>query len=392
MYNPNADFFDEDKTIPNPDNIEKLKRLYPNQYPYLEIVSTDIYGNPEEVIMNPYPWLEPAYGYSGYWKIPNYSNYIIDEHGNIFNDIYNRYLIPQENARGYKTISLYDDQGNVKELLIHRLVASLFIPESRDITKLQVNHIDNNHLNNHVSNLEWCTQKENINHYYQNYSDRRWIKTEVRNIHTGEIFVFRNRVEASNFLNKPNKDWIEWVLSNPETRIWEGTYQIRKMPDPYYGFPIPTEDDIAIASYNIGTSNKIDLRNCLTGEVIHFERQIDCCNYLNLSAPALSTWINNTNQNVFYWNNCIWQVKNNPNLDWFPVSDPYLQLSQEQQFEPVKVIYPDGRFEIYLQAAECAKTHGLRANTLNERLKLNNPNKFWKDGKAYVRYKNFPGY
>ena len=69
-----------------------------------------------------------------------------------------------------------------------------------------------------------------------------------------------------------------------------------------------------------------------------------------------------------------------------------MQLRQDQQFEPVKVIYPDGKFEIYFSAAECANAHGLLKTTLNERLKMNNPNKFWKDGKAYVHYRNHPGY
>ncbi len=45
---------------------------------------------------------------------------------------------------------------------IHRLVARAFIPT--DDYSLYVNHIDGNKLNNHVSNLEWCTPKENAEH------------------------------------------------------------------------------------------------------------------------------------------------------------------------------------------------------------------------------------
>lgn len=52
-----------------------------------------------------------------------------------------------------------------KEFKIHRLVAIAFIPNPKN--KPFINHIDGNPLNNHVSNLEWCTPSENVQHSYE---------------------------------------------------------------------------------------------------------------------------------------------------------------------------------------------------------------------------------
>lgn len=67
---------------------------------------------------------------------------------------------------GYYKIRLTDKEGKGKEYKIHRLVAFAFIPNPEN--KPNINHIDGNPINNHVSNLEWCTQSENVYHAYEN--------------------------------------------------------------------------------------------------------------------------------------------------------------------------------------------------------------------------------
>lgn len=66
-----------------------------------------------------------------------------------------------ENTQGYKRVALQKD-GKGKHFSVHRLVATAFIPNPEN--KPSINHIDNQRDNNCVTNLEWCTAKENLEH------------------------------------------------------------------------------------------------------------------------------------------------------------------------------------------------------------------------------------
>lgn len=70
-------------------------------------------------------------------------------------------LIQEQSNRGYKRVTL-SKNGKVEKLSIHRLVAKAFIPNPDN--KPHINHIDGDKKNNILSNLEWCTQSENMLH------------------------------------------------------------------------------------------------------------------------------------------------------------------------------------------------------------------------------------
>jgi hypothetical protein len=74
-------------------------------------------------------------------------------------------LKPTLDKYGYPYVVLYDSNFK-KTLYIHRIVAIAFIPNPEN--KLEVNHKDLNKENNNVSNLEWNTRIENMNHYKLN--------------------------------------------------------------------------------------------------------------------------------------------------------------------------------------------------------------------------------
>lgn len=67
----------------------------------------------------------------------------------------------QVSKHGYNVITLWNSKIP-KQFKVHRLVAVAFIDNLDNLP--QVNHIDENKLNNKVENLEWCTALENNLH------------------------------------------------------------------------------------------------------------------------------------------------------------------------------------------------------------------------------------
>jgi hypothetical protein len=102
------------------------------------------------------------------WKdIPEYEGlYQVSNFGNVKSLNYKRsgkekILKPQPNNKGYLRIGL-SKNGNSTLFFVHRLVASVFLKNDNNLPI--INHKDENPLNNHVDNLEWCTHEYNMNY------------------------------------------------------------------------------------------------------------------------------------------------------------------------------------------------------------------------------------
>lgn len=97
--------------------------------------------------------------------IPGYEGiYEIDTSGNVYSLATNKIKKPYS-VNGYLKQSLRDKDHKESKKFVHRLVAEVFIPNPEGLP--EVNHKDCNKSNNSVSNLEWCTRRENLQHAWR---------------------------------------------------------------------------------------------------------------------------------------------------------------------------------------------------------------------------------
>ena len=94
--------------------------------------------------------------------IPDFPNYTICKDGIVMGKAEKKQTLGKN---GYRYVTLYANNQS-KKLYIHRLLAELYIPNPE--CKRTVNHIDGNKQNNCLTNIEWHTDSENIQHAYDN--------------------------------------------------------------------------------------------------------------------------------------------------------------------------------------------------------------------------------
>lgn len=101
-----------------------------------------------------------------------------------------KFLSPKNNGNGYLYVGLQKN-GMVKYIGIHRLVAIAFI--ANPLNKKYVNHIDTNKKNNNVSNLEWCTAKENCLHTIKSGHSTTGIKNPNNKLTEKQVLEIREK-------------------------------------------------------------------------------------------------------------------------------------------------------------------------------------------------------
>jgi hypothetical protein len=142
-------------------------------------------------------------GYEGYYEVSDVGNVRRCARTYTNKGCNGKSFLPQRNKnlssdkRGYKRVMLFKDMQH-KTYQVHRLVGFAFIPNPGN--KPEINHIDGNASNNEVSNLEWCTSKENKEHfskYLLPLMNRKRIVIESKKFNWDDIRAIRSSTKTN---------------------------------------------------------------------------------------------------------------------------------------------------------------------------------------------------
>lgn len=92
--------------------------------------------------------------------------YQVSSMGRVWSVRAQKYLTGTVSASGYVYVHLTALNGKRKKERLHRLVAIAFLDNPEELP--QVNHKDENKLNNCIDNLEWCSAAYNCNYGTRN--------------------------------------------------------------------------------------------------------------------------------------------------------------------------------------------------------------------------------
>ena len=127
--------------------------------------------------------VRPVPGYEGHYEVDTFGNVFSLKRGR-------RMQMSPAIARGYLRLQIFKD-GNFKTMAVHVLVAMAFLDHTPCGHEIEVDHIDQNRLNNRLSNLRTVVQPLNgLNRKVQDRNQSgvtgviwsKWVKKWIASI------------------------------------------------------------------------------------------------------------------------------------------------------------------------------------------------------------------
>ena len=122
----------------------------------------------------------------------DFTNYVIYSNGAVINKTTNRRIAQTQcKSTGYFMVSLWNNNKR-RSCTLHRLLALAFLDNPRNST--EVNHKDGNKANNDLSNLEWVSHRENLQHavntglHSPKFTKRADVRKKIVCCNDGKVF------------------------------------------------------------------------------------------------------------------------------------------------------------------------------------------------------------
>lgn len=159
-------------------------------------------------------------GYEGRYQVSNLGNVKSLNYNNLGHE---RNLKLKKNPCGYFIVHLYGETKDEYKT-VHRLVAECFLKNENNFP--QINHKDENKLNNNFDNLEWCDNRYNTIYSIKKHPERYKGNGKYKRKCNGRLGLRKSYKQTRKVLQKDINGKIIGEYENPrEVSIQKGYNQ-----------------------------------------------------------------------------------------------------------------------------------------------------------------------
>lgn len=303
-----------------------------------------------------FTWFEPE-GFPGgthplgtWFTIPGYEDYEIT-----FTGVYIvRSRKTKQICERFVTDTNYDfvKLKDRRRVGMHKLVAATFIRHPVDYDHLVPNHKNSNTRDNSITNLEWATYTENLNHAYESGGRKHLCKRVLLHDTNTGVTVMHPSVNAVARLLGTNPGMIHGLLTHRQRRGMS-----------YKGFLIKWEDDPTSWSDMLTDTKKnqepyrIAVKDMYTGEVKIYESLMKIMTGENINAKTVYRLLL-ANPPIPWNGKCIQAYNEKEELKWpdYPIGVVEAYSKVTKTAKPLKVVDSLGNVEYVSSVTEwCAR-------------------------------------